>query len=86
MHVAAYAVGVALITAIWAATQYRASHGWPDRFAAGNDRPGTWSTWIVWPVLVWTQIVLVHALVTYLRRPVSEAASGRELERLERDR
>jgi hypothetical protein len=86
MHVAVYAVGVAFITGIWAVTQYQASHGWPDRFAAGNDRTGTWSIWVVWPVLVWTQIVLVHALVSYLRRPVSEAAIERELERLERDR
>jgi hypothetical protein len=86
IHAAVYAVGVVFITAVWVVTQYQASHGWPDRFAAGNDQPGTWSIWVVWPVLVWTQIVLVHALVTYLRRPVSEAAVEREVERLERDR
>jgi hypothetical protein len=32
----------------------------------------TWSMWVVWPRLVWTQILLVHALVTYLRRPVTD--------------
>jgi hypothetical protein len=84
-HAAVYTVGVISITAVWAVTQYQASHGWPHRFAAGNDRPGTWSLWVFWPLLVWTQIVLVHALVTYLRRPVSEAEVERELERLERD-
>jgi hypothetical protein len=86
MHAAVYAVGVMFITAIWAVTQNQASHGWPHRFSAGNDRPGTWSIWVVWPLLVWTQVLLVHALVTYLRRPVSEDAVERELERLERDR
>jgi hypothetical protein len=47
---------------------------------------GTSGTWIVWPLLVWTQILLAHALVTFLRRPVSEAEVERELEPLERDR
>jgi len=64
-HAAVYAVGVVLITAVWAET---------------------WSVWVVWPLLVWTQVLLAHALVTYLRRPVSEAEVRRELERLERDR
>jgi hypothetical protein len=61
------------------------AHGWPRRFAAGNDQPGTWSIWVVWPLLVWTQVLLVHALVTYPRRPVAEADVERELERFERE-
>jgi hypothetical protein len=51
-HAAVYAVGVVLITAVWAA-------------------PRTWSMWVVSPLLVWTQILLVHALVTCLR-PVTD--------------
>jgi hypothetical protein len=84
-HAAAYVAGAVLLATVWVVTQYQSAGGWPDRFAAGNDRPGTWSVWIVWPVLVWTQILAVHALVTYLRRPVPEAEVRRELERLERE-
>jgi len=43
---------------------------------------GPSSMWVVWPLLFWTQILLAHVLVTYLRRPVPDA----ELECGEHDR
>jgi hypothetical protein len=83
-HLAIYVIGMVLLAAVWIVTQYQSAGGWPDRFAQGNDRPGTWSVWIVWPLLVWTQILLVHALVTFLRRPLPESDVDHEFERLQR--
>jgi hypothetical protein len=82
LRVAVFALGVVVLTPVWATSQYLASGGWPERLSA-NGNPGDWSPWIIWVALAWSFYVAASALVIHFRQPpVGESEIDRELARL----
>jgi 2TM domain len=81
MHVAAYVVGMILLTPIWALTQW-ATSGSFERWSTDHSQPGDWEPWIVYVALGWGLVVAIIALKTYFGRPTSEAEIDREVERM----
>ena len=78
---AVFALGMLVLTPVWAVGEYLSSGGWPERLSP-NGNPGDWSPWIIWVALAWGFYVLLSVLVVHLRRPVTDAEVQRELERL----
>ena len=82
MRIAAFLLGMLVLTPVWAVSEYLSSGDWPQRLSP-NDNPGDWSPWIIWVGLAWGFYVALTALAIRLRRPpVSEREIERELERL----
>ena len=79
--VVAYVLGMVLLTAVWALTEYQNADGWPSRLSdQGNT--GDWNPWILWVALIWGFLVALDAIKTYAKRPRSEAEVDREVERI----
>jgi 2TM domain len=71
-----------VVTMIWAVTEYNNAGGWPsDGFSQSSGIPNVWNNWIMYPLIAWVFIVAVNAATTFLRRPISEEAVRREIER-----
>jgi hypothetical protein len=83
LDLAAFIVGMLVLSGIWALTEYQNSGGWPQRLS-DNGMPGDWNPWILWVLLGWGFLVALDALKTYYRRPTSEAEIERQMERLRR--
>jgi len=81
IRVATFALGMLILTPVWAVGEYLSSGGWPQRLSA-NDNPGDWSPWIIWVALIWGFYVLLSAMVIHFRRPVSEREVEHEIARL----
>ncbi len=81
MHVAAYVVGLILLTPVWALTQW-ATSGAFERWSTDHSQPGDWEPWIAYVALGWGLVVAIIALKTYFGRPTSEAEIDREIERM----
>jgi hypothetical protein len=80
INLVAWALGVALLTALWVVSQWRA-RGAFERF--GNDgNPGDWSP-TLWALAVgvWTLVVGIMALRVSIARPATRAEVERELAR-----
>lgn len=76
------AVGIAILTVIWAATEYSNAGGWPTKgFSESSGLPNEWNFWIIYPVIAWVLLTAVGAWRAYGRRPISEADVNREIER-----
>ena len=93
LHVVVFAVGVPLLATLWLLTEYFEENTWPSRFASDPDVAGTWDPWLFFVAGIWLIALATHALRTYfgppigpigryIRRPVTDAQIGRELERL----
>jgi 2TM domain len=79
---AAFALGMLVLTPVWAVGEYLSSAGWPQRLS-GNDNPGDWSPWIIWVSLAWGLYVALTALALHYRQPpVGEREIDAELARL----
>jgi hypothetical protein len=79
-HLAAYLLGIAVLTPIWAFVEYQdngAFERWSD-----NSNPGDWEPWILYVALAWGMFVAVAALRAYFDRPTTEAEVDLELDRL----
>jgi hypothetical protein len=82
-HVAAYVLGLAVLTPIWALVEWSDNGGF-ERFSFHDEGvPGTWEPWIVYVALIWGLVVAVIALKVHFDRPTTEADIDREIERLE---
>lgn len=81
LRVAAFALGMLVLTPVWAVGEYLSSGGWPQRLSP-NDNPGDWSPWIIWVALAWGFYVALSAVVIHFHRPVNDRDVERELERL----
>jgi hypothetical protein len=81
LHVAAYALGSILLTALWVVNEWQ-SNGGLERFGHEGE-PGQWNP-TLWALAigVWGLVVGIMALRTYFRRPPTEDEVARELERL----
>lgn len=81
LRVAVFALGMLVLTPVWAVGEYLSSGGWPQRLSP-NGNPGDWSPWIIWVALAWGFYVLLSVVVVHLQRPVTDAEVQREVERL----
>ncbi|MGD0712872.1 MAG: 2TM domain-containing protein [Gaiellaceae bacterium] len=81
LRIAAFVLGMLVLTPVWAVGEYLSSGGWPQRLSP-NDNPGDWSPWIIWVALAWGFYVALSAVVIHFHRPVNDREVERELERL----
>jgi hypothetical protein len=80
LHLAAYVLGMVVLTPIWALVEWQDNGGferWSD-----NGYPGDWEPWILYVALVWGLFVGIAALKAYFDRPTTEAEIDREVRRL----
>jgi len=79
---AAFAVGVIILVAIWAASEYHNAGGWPVHgFSQSSGMHDVWNFWIIYPLIAWVLATAAHAWFVYGRRPISESEVRREIER-----
>jgi H+/Cl- antiporter ClcA len=81
LHVAAFVVGMIVLTPVWALTQWQTSGGF-ERWSTDHSHPGDWEPWILYVALVWGLVVAIVALKVYFDRPTTEAEVDREVRRL----
>lgn len=81
------AVGMALLVAIWATSEYRDAGGWPTQgFSQSSGIHDVWNVWIVYPLIAFGLILAARAWVVYGHKPISERDIEREMERQARAR
>ncbi len=81
LRAATFALGMLVLTPVWAVGEYLSSGGWPQRLSP-NGNPGDWSPWLIWVALAWGFYVALSAVVFHFHRPLNEREVERELERL----
>jgi hypothetical protein len=81
LHLAAFLIGMPVITGIWALTEYMNADGWPERFSESAGE-GNWNPWILWVLFIWGGVLAYHGAKTYLRRAPTESEIDREVARL----
>lgn len=81
LHLAAFLVGMPIVTGIWALTEYMNADGWPERFS-DSAGPGNWNPWILWVLLIWGGILAIQGVRTYFGRPPTEAEIDRAVAQL----
>jgi hypothetical protein len=79
-HVAAWVLGLIVLTPLWALIEWQDNGGF-ERFS-NNSQPGNWEPWILYVGGIWALAIAVFALQTYFERPTTEAEIERELKRL----
>ena len=81
------AIGMVLLVAIWAISEYQNAGGWPTGgFSESSGIPNVWNLWIAYPLIVWVLILVGRGWSVYGARPVSEEEIQREIERQARRR
>ena len=75
-------LGMLILAAIWAITEYHNAGGWPtDGFSQSSGIHDVWNIWIIYPAIAWAFLTAAFGLSIYLRRPISESQIKREIER-----
>lgn len=75
-------VGLLVLAAIWAITEYHNAGGWPTQgVSQSSGIHDVWNIWIIYPAIAWAFLTASYGLDVYLRRPVSERQIKREMER-----
>jgi hypothetical protein len=75
-------VGMILLVAIWAITEYHNAGGWPaSGFSQSSGIHDVWNIWIIYPLIAWVLLTVAHAWSVYRPRPISEREIQREIER-----
>lgn len=78
----AAAIGMALLVAIWATTEYHNAGGWPTNgFSQSSGIPDVWNIWIIYPLIAWVLLTAANAWFVYGHKPISEGEIKREIER-----
>ena len=80
LHIAAYVLGMLVLTPVWALTQWQTSGGF-QRWSTDHSRPGDWEPWILYVALGWGLVVAILALKVYFARPTSPQEIERAVER-----
>ena len=80
LHLAAFLIGMPVVTAIWALTEYMNADGWPERLSESAGE-GNWNPWIFWVLLIWGGLLALQGVRTWFGGPPSEAEIDRELRR-----
>ena len=81
LRVAAFMLGMLVLTPIWLVSEYLRAGGWPAQLS-NNGNPGDWHPWLIWVGLGWGFYVAMSALALRLHRPLSEAEIEHEIARL----
>jgi len=75
-------VGMAILVAIWATSEYHNAGGWPTNgFSQSSGIHDVWNFWIIYPIIGWVLILCARAWSVYGRKPISESDIRREIER-----
>ena len=76
------ALGMMLLVAIWAISEYHNAGGWPSQgFSQSSGIHDVWNTWIIYPIFGWLFLTAAHGWSVYFRKPISESEIKREIER-----
>jgi hypothetical protein len=79
---AAAGIGMVIVVAIWAATEYHNAGGWPTHgFSQSSGIHDVWNFWIIYPLIAWVLLTAANAWFVYGRKPISESDVKREMER-----
>jgi 2TM domain len=75
-------IGMIILVAIWATSEYHNAGGWPtDGFSQSSGIANVWNIWIIYPFIAWVLLTAASAWFVYGRRPISESQIQREIER-----
>ena len=75
-------IGMLILAAIWAASEYHNAGGWPIHgFSQSSSIYEVWNLWIIYPLGAWLLITAAHAWYVYGSKPISEGEIKREMER-----
>jgi 2TM domain len=83
---AAAAVGMTILVAIWAMSEYHNAGGWPTHgFSQSSGIHDVWNFWIIYPLLAWALITAANGWFVYGHKPISENEIKREIDRQQVD-
>jgi 2TM domain len=75
-------VGMIILVAIWATSEYHNAGGWPaSGFSQSSGIPNVWNYWIIYPLIAWVLLTAADAWHVYGHKPISDSAIKREMER-----
>ena len=78
-------LGMLILAAIWAITEYHNAGGWPTQgFSQSSGLHDVWNIWIIYPAIAWAFLTAAFGLDVYLRKPISEGQIKRAIERQSR--
>lgn len=76
------AVGMVVLTIIWATSEYHNASGWPTAgFSQSSGGLHEWNYWILYPAAAWVFITAAHAWSVWANKPISESEIEREISR-----
>jgi hypothetical protein len=76
------ALGMCVLVAIWAISEYHNAGGWPTHgFSQSSGIHDVWNFWIIYPIVGWLLIVAGRGWFVYMRKPISENEIKHEMER-----
>src|SRR5271165_2475529 len=72
VELVASAIGVIVLVAIWATSEYHNAGGWPTHgFSQSSGIHDTWNLWIIYPIIAVALILAARAWFVYGHRPIS---------------
>ena len=75
-------IGMLILAAIWAASEYHNAGGWPIHgFSQSSSIYEVWNFWIIYPLGAWLLAVAAYAWAVFGNKPISESEIKREIER-----
>ena len=78
-------IGMLILAAIWAASEYHNAGGWPVHgFSQSSSIYEVWNFWIIYPLGAWLLAVAAYAWAVFGNKPISESEIKREIERQSR--
>lgn len=84
LNVAAYVVGMAVLTCIWVITQWSDNGAFERLDFNPEGATGAWEPWILYPGLIWGLFVALDAVKVFLDRPTTEDEIERQVRRVQR--
>lgn len=79
---AIFTLGILIIAAIWAITEYHNAGGWPVHgFARNSGIHDVWSTWVIYPAMAWALLTATISPGVHPHKPISEGQIEREMDR-----
>jgi hypothetical protein len=80
---AIFTLGMLIIAAIWAITEYHNAGGWPTRgFARSSGIHDMWNIWVIYPAMAWVLLTATVSPVIHPHKPISESQIKHEMARL----
>jgi hypothetical protein len=80
---AIFTLGMLIIAAIWAITEYHNAGGWPTKgFARSSGIHDVWNSWVIYPAMAWVLLTATISPVIHPHKPISESQIKHEMARL----